>query len=41
MPFNFSLLSALWNARAIEKIILEYERALPPRRVAQLGAGQS
>jgi alpha-glucosidase len=30
MPFNFSLLSALWNARAIEKIILEYERALPP-----------
>ena len=29
MPFNFSLLSASWNARAIEKIILEYERALP------------
>ena len=29
MPFNFSLLSATWNARAIEKIILEYERALP------------
>jgi alpha-glucosidase len=29
MPFNFSLLSASWNARAIEKIILEYEWALP------------
>jgi alpha-glucosidase len=29
MPFNFSLLSAPWNARSIEKIILEYERALP------------
>src|ERR1700750_1897813 len=29
MPFNFSLLSAPWNARAIEKIILEHERALP------------
>jgi alpha-glucosidase len=29
MPFNFSLLSAAWNARAIEKIIIEYERALP------------
>ncbi len=29
MPFNFSLLSATWNARAIERIILEYERALP------------
>lgn len=29
MPFNFALLSAAWNARAIEKIIAEYERALP------------
>src|SRR6202042_2654336 len=29
LPFNFSLLSAPWNARAIEKIIAEYEAALP------------
>jgi alpha-glucosidase len=29
LPFNFALLSAPWNARAIEKIILEYERVLP------------
>jgi alpha-glucosidase len=29
MPFNFSLLAAPWNARALEKTILEYERALP------------
>jgi alpha-glucosidase len=29
MPFNFALLSAPWNARAIEKIIAEYEQALP------------
>jgi alpha-glucosidase len=29
MPFNFALLSTLWNARSIEKIIADYERALP------------
>jgi alpha-glucosidase len=29
LPFNFALLSASWNARAIEKIIHEYEAALP------------
>jgi alpha-glucosidase len=29
MPFNFALLSAAWNARAIEKIVAEYEQALP------------
>jgi alpha-glucosidase len=29
MPFNFALLSATWTARGIEKIIAEYERALP------------
>jgi alpha-glucosidase len=29
MPFNFALLSASWNARAIERIIGEYEHALP------------
>jgi alpha-glucosidase len=29
MPFNFTLLSASWNALAIEKIIAEYEQALP------------
>jgi alpha-glucosidase len=29
LPFNFALLSAPWNARAIEKIIYEYEAALP------------
>ena len=30
MPFNFALLSTLWSARAIERIIAEYEAALPP-----------
>jgi alpha-glucosidase len=30
MPFNFALLSTLWSARSIEKIIGEYESALPP-----------
>jgi alpha-glucosidase len=30
LPFNFALLSAPWNARAIDKIIAEYEAALPP-----------
>jgi alpha-glucosidase len=29
MPFNFALLSTLWSARSIEKIIEDYERALP------------
>ena len=29
MPFNFALLSTLWSARSIEKIIGDYERALP------------
>jgi alpha-glucosidase len=29
MPFNFALLLAAWNARGIEHIIAEYERALP------------
>ena len=30
MPFNFALLSTLWSARSIEKIIGDYESALPP-----------
>jgi alpha-glucosidase len=30
MPFNFALLSTLWSARAIEAIIADYEKALPP-----------
>jgi alpha-glucosidase len=29
LPFNFALLLAPWNARAIEKIIRDYEAALP------------
>jgi alpha-glucosidase len=29
LPFNFALLSAPWNARGIEKIIFDYEAALP------------
>ena len=29
LPFNFALLSAPWNARGIEKIIGDYEAALP------------
>jgi alpha-glucosidase len=29
MPFNFALLSTLWSARSIERIIADYERALP------------
>jgi alpha-glucosidase len=30
LPFNFSLLSAPWNARSLAKLIDEYEAALPP-----------
>ena len=29
MPFNFALLSTLWSARSIERIIADYESALP------------
>jgi alpha-glucosidase len=29
MPFNFALLSSPWRARSIEKIIADYEKALP------------
>jgi alpha-glucosidase len=29
LPFNFALLSAPWNARSIEKIVHDYESALP------------
>jgi alpha-glucosidase len=29
MPFNFALLSTLWSARLIERIIADYEAALP------------
>ena len=29
LPFNFQLLSARWEARAIDKIVSEYESALP------------
>jgi alpha-glucosidase len=29
MPFNFALLSTLWSARSIERIIAQYEAALP------------
>jgi alpha-glucosidase len=29
LPFNFQLLSARWEARAIDKIVTEYEAALP------------
>lgn len=30
LPFNFQLVDAPWNARAVEAIIADYERALPP-----------
>jgi alpha-glucosidase len=29
MPFNFALLSTLWSARLIEKIVADYEEVLP------------
>ncbi|SIO11580.1 alpha-glucosidase [Bradyrhizobium erythrophlei] len=29
MPFNFALLSTLWSAHSIEKIVADYERTLP------------
>jgi alpha-glucosidase len=29
MPFNFALLSTFWSARSIEKIVADYEAALP------------
>ena len=41
MPFNFALLSTLWSARSIEKIIADYEGALPAGGMAELGAWQS
>jgi alpha-glucosidase len=31
LPFNFSLLGAPWNARALVRLIEEYEAALPPK----------
>ena len=30
LPFNFTLLSAPWNAREIDRLVAEYEAALPP-----------
>src|SRR5262249_18642177 len=30
LPFNFTLLSAPWNARELDRLIAEYEAALPP-----------
>ena len=30
LPFNFTLLSAPWKAREIDRLIAEYEAALPP-----------
>src|SRR5262249_53990547 len=30
LPFNFALLNAPWHARALAKLIAEYERLLPP-----------
>lgn len=30
MPFNVALLSTLWSARSLEKIIADYDKALPP-----------
>ncbi len=41
MPFNFALLSTLWSARSIEKIIADYEKRAAARRLAELGARQS
>jgi alpha-glucosidase len=29
MPFNFALLSTLWSARSVERIVEDYEKALP------------
>jgi alpha-glucosidase len=29
MPFNFALLETLWSARAIERVVADYEHALP------------
>ena len=30
LPFNFALIHAVWNAKAIASLIAEYERVLPP-----------
>lgn len=30
LPFNFQLVEAAWDARAIHRMVQEYERALPP-----------
>ena len=37
MPFNFALLSTLWSARSIEKIIADYESALAGRAHGRTG----
>ena len=41
MPFNFALLSTLWSARSIEKIIARLRAGVAAGRMAELGARQS
>ena len=40
LPFNFHLISTPWEPAAMAGLIEVYERALPPRRLAKLGARQ-
>ena len=40
LPFNFQLIDAPWEARSLARLIADYEAALPPRRLAELGARQ-
>ena len=40
MPFNFALLSTLWSARSIEKIIARIRAGVAAGRLAELGARQ-
>ena len=40
LPFNFQLVDAPWEARSLATLIANYEAALPPGRLAELGARQ-
>ena len=41
LPFNFALIHAAWNAADRRSLIADYEKSLPRRRLAELGARQS
>ena len=40
LPVNFQLIDAPWEARALATLIANYEAALPPDALAELGTRQ-